>query len=83
MEDHMAPHGAQRRTAHAQGQEVRKHPWSLTQLCGQAEKTAHQINDYLRERLPTPGFCPGEFHGLYSPWGRKESDMTEGLSCSC
>ena len=19
----------------------------------------------------------GEFHGLYSPWGRKESDMTE------
>ena len=22
---------------------------------------------------------PGEFHGLYSPWGRKESDMTEQL----
>ena len=22
----------------------------------------------------------GEFHGLYSPWGRKESDMTEWLS---
>ena len=21
-----------------------------------------------------------EFHGLYSPWGRKESDMTEWLS---
>lgn len=23
------------------------------------------------ERLPTPVFCPGEFHGLYmySPWG--------------
>ena len=20
---------------------------------------------------------PGELHGLYSPWGRKESDMTE------
>ena len=20
---------------------------------------------------------PGEFHGLYSPWGHKESDMTE------
>ena len=21
-------------------------------------------------------FWPGEFRGLYSPWGRKESDMT-------
>ena len=27
-----------------------------------------------RERLPTPVFWPGEFHGL-SPWGRKEWDM--------
>ena len=35
-----------------------------------------------RERLPTPVFRPGEFHGLYSPWGRKESDMTERLSLS-
>ena len=25
---------------------------------------------------------PGEFHGLYSPWGRKESDPTERLSLS-
>ena len=33
-----------------------------------------------RERLPTPVFWPGEFHGLYGPWGRKESDMTEQLS---
>ena len=24
----------------------------------------------------------GEFHGLYSPWGPKESDMTERLSLS-
>ena len=23
---------------------------------------------------------PGEFHGLYSPWGCKESDTTERLS---
>ena len=29
---------------------------------------------------PFPVFWPGEFHGLYSPWGRKESDMTEQLS---
>ena len=32
----------------------------------------------------TPVFLPGEFHGQrslvgYSPWGRKESDMTEQL----
>ena len=33
-----------------------------------------------RERLPTPVFWPGEFHGLYSPWGRKELDTTEQLS---
>ena len=32
------------------------------------------------ERLPTPVFWPGEFNGLYSPWGCKESDMTERLS---
>ena len=32
---------------------------------------------WRRERLPTPVFRPGEFHGLYSPWGRKQSDMTE------
>ena len=30
-----------------------------------------------KERLPTPIFWPGEFHGLYSPWGCKESDMSE------
>ena len=29
-----------------------------------------------RESLPTPVFWPGEFHGLYRPWGHKESDTT-------
>ena len=34
---------------------------------------------------PIPGFLPGESHGQrslvgYSPWGCKESDMTESLS---
>ena len=33
-----------------------------------------------RDRLPTPVFWPGEFHGLDSPWGCKESDMTVRLS---
>ena len=35
-----------------------------------------------REMLPTPVFWPGEFHGLSSPWGCKESDTTEQLSLS-
>ena len=30
--------------------------------------------------LSTPVFRPGEFHGLYSPSGHKESDTTEQLS---
>ena len=32
------------------------------------------------EGYPLQYSVPGEFHGLYSPWGRKESDMTERLS---
>ena len=37
---------------------------------------------WRRKWQPTPGFLPGESHGQrrpegYSPWGRKESDMTE------
>ena len=37
---------------------------------------------WRREWVPTPVFWPGEFHGLYSPWGCKESDITERLSLS-
>ena len=35
---------------------------------------------WRRERVPTLVFWPGEFHGQYSPWGRKELDTTEWLS---
>ena len=35
---------------------------------------------WRKERPPTLVFWPGEFPGLYSPWGCKESDTTEGLS---
>ena len=35
-----------------------------------------------RDRLPTPVFWPGEFQGLYSTWGHKESDITEKTSLS-
>ena len=37
---------------------------------------------WRRERLPTLVFWPEEFHGLYSPWGRKELDTTQQLSLS-
>ena len=38
-----------------------------------------------KEMAPTPALLPGESHGQrglvgYSPWGRKESDTTEGLT---
>ena len=37
---------------------------------------------------PTPVFLPGKSHGQrrlagYSPWGHKESDMTEATSHAC
>ena len=35
---------------------------------------------WRREGLPTSVFWSGEFHGIYSPWGCKESDTTERLS---
>ena len=28
----------------------------------------------LEKGIPTPVFWPGEFHGVYNPWGCKESD---------
>ena len=35
---------------------------------------------WRREWLHIPTFWPGEFHGLYSPQGHKESDTNEWLS---
>ena len=42
---------------------------------------------WRRELLLTPVFLPGKFHeqrslAVYSPWGRKESDRTEGQTLS-
>ena len=42
---------------------------------------------WRRERQPTPVFLPGKSHGQqslagYSPWGRKETDVTERLTLS-
>ena len=43
---------------------------------------------WRRERLPTPVFLPGEFHGQrslagYSPWVPKELDTTEHVHSCC
>ena len=58
-------------------------------LCGSASKVcACNVGDLglipglgrspgEKTRQPTPAFWPGEFHGLYSPWGPKELDTTE------
>ena len=63
-------------------------PWNLSwlRICLQCRRPGYNLwigkISWRRERLPTPVFWPGEFHGLYSPWGRKESDRTERLSLS-
>ena len=56
--------------------------------CSDGKKSAYNAEDpgfnpwiakthWRRERLSTSVFWPGEFHGLYSPWGHKESDTNE------
>ena len=50
-------------------------------------KSLGQEDPLEKEWQPNPVFLPGESHGErslvgYSPWGRKESDMTERLSLS-
>ena len=47
-------------------------------------QSLHREDRLEKEMVPTPVFLPGKCHGWgslvgYSPWGRKESDMTERL----
>ena len=56
-----------------------KNPPAMWETC---IRSLGQEDPPEKERLPTPVFWPREFHGLYSPWGYKESDMTEQLSLS-
>ena len=70
-------------------------PWTFVPFsCGSAgEESASNAGDlgsipglgrspWRRERLPTPVFRPGEFHGLCSPWSWKELDTAEWVSLS-
>ena len=69
----------------------KKLPWwlRLLKICLQRRRPGFdpwvRKSPRRRERLPTPAFWPGEFHGQrslagYSPWGHKELDTTEWLS---
>ena len=48
----------------------------------QADTLLTELSEKKRKAIPTPVFWHGEFHGLYSPWGGKESDTTKRLSLS-
>ena len=62
---------------------------SVGKVCLQCGRTVFDLwfgkIPWRRKWQPTPVFLPGEFHGQrglvgYSPWGHKESDMTEWLT---
>ena len=69
-------------------------PWWLSgkKICLQCRRPSFHLwvrkVPWRREWQPTPVFLPGEYHeqrrlACYSPWGCKESDMTEWLTlCS-
>ena len=64
-----------------------------------SKESAHNAGDlgsisvgkipWRKERLPTPVFWPGEFHGLYSPWGHRATQQNDfhfprtSWSCGC
>ena len=47
---------------------------AIWETCGQSLGWEDLLE---KEKIPSPLFWPGEFHGLYNPWGCKESDTTE------
>ena len=53
------------------------------QNCEKQSSLISATQDPLEKgKAPQPRFWPGEFHGLYSPWGFEESDTAERLSLS-
>ena len=62
------------------GGSVVKHPPANAGVAG--DVCSPRVGKLPWSRQPTPVFFPGKFHGQrslvgYSPWGSKESDMTE------
>ena len=53
---------------------------TCVQSCGSILGFNPGVQSWRMEMLPTPVFWPGEFHGLYSPWGHRDLDTTERLS---
>ena len=58
---------------------------SIDSLMMGIQNSTSLLKDRTREWQPTPVFLPGEFHEQrslvgHSPWGCKESDMTERLT---
>ena len=54
-------------------------------MAGMVFKVDTNYSSWRRKWQPTPVFLPGKFHGQrnlagYSPWGHKESAMTEHIS---
>ena len=44
------------------------------------DNTVSLLNNNGEENGNPPSILAREFHGLYSPWGHKESDTTERFS---
>ena len=67
----------------SQPEQVRSNRFSILRICMPYKRPG--FNPWVgkipwrRERLPTPIFWSESFHGLHSPWGRKELDTTERL----
>ena len=80
VKDREAWHAAIHGVARSQTQLSNKTILGLLGLSTQMSSLVTQL--VKKPWLPTPVFWPGEFHGLYSPWGGKESDTIERHSLS-
>ena len=73
---HAAIHGVAKNQTQLSGK-------TILGLLGLSTQMSSLVTQLVKKpRLPTPVFWPGEFHGLYSTWGGKESDTIERLSLS-